>query len=116
MDQIGQALDLISRYGLALVGTVVLAIVVIWLFKRVEAQWAARLKEKDDHLAYVDGLRLEERKGRLDAEAQLESNRVRLGEISAVFKADQEFQQQLVEQLLDRQPAPRRAGGRASGT
>lgn len=105
MDTAGQALDLISKYGLPLVGTVVGFLAVVWLFRRIEAQWQARLD-------YVDARRVEERTGRLDAEARLASNSETLREATGVFAASQQFQQQLMEQLIERNTG---AGGRRGG-
>lgn len=118
MDQLGQALDLISRYGLALVGVVVLAIVVIWLFKALRDSWAAQLEAERAKTAYIEQLRLEERAGRLDSEARVASNSEALRQATNVFEKQsdalrqaQAFQQQLVERLVE-QSGTGAAGGR----
>jgi hypothetical protein len=109
VDVVGQALDLITRYGLGLVLTVVLALALIYIAKLYKASWEDRLKAEQDRTAYVDARRVEERTGRLDAEARLDSNVATLRDATAAFTAAQKVMENLVERV-DTRPAPGRGG------
>lgn len=100
----GQALDLISKYGLGLVLTVVLAVVLAYIAKLYNTSWAERLKSEQDRTAYVEERRVEERDSRLAADARLDSNAAALRDATSAFAAAQKLMENLVERVEARPP------------
>lgn len=108
--EVGKLLDLIQQYGLAIVVAVVASIAALYLFRLYKASWEARLKAEQDHTAEWKALREEERDLRMDTEGRLAASTAALQTASSIFKAAQEFQQQIVEKLVERSAPARRRG------
>jgi predicted Holliday junction resolvase-like endonuclease len=86
-DNLTRILDLIDRFGIALIGLVAFGIVIVVLARYIRALHQAQLVLLQSEVEYERRLREDEKKLRQEAEARLASNSDALKEATVGFEA-----------------------------